>query len=64
MKNGLFFAFVVSLGGKLLTLNFLVNRMYLESESEKDMPAVMQLRLHFALFLYKMITSAPGKSNS
>lgn len=34
-------------------------RSYLESESEKDMPAVMQLRLHFALFIYKMITSVP-----
>lgn len=37
------------------------DRSYLESESEKDMPAVMQLRLHFALFIYKMITSVPGK---
>ncbi|KAL9973951.1 hypothetical protein ACROYT_G020474 [Oculina patagonica] len=35
-------------------------RAYLESESDKDMPAIMQLRLHFAHFLYKMITSVPA----
>ncbi|XP_029213132.2 LOW QUALITY PROTEIN: protein furry homolog [Acropora millepora] len=34
-------------------------RCYLESESERDTAAVMQQRLHFALFLYKMITSVP-----
>jgi len=34
----------------------------LESESDKDMPAIMQLRLHFARFLYKMIASVPGES--
>ncbi|XP_068703466.1 protein furry homolog-like isoform X2 [Montipora foliosa] len=34
-------------------------RCYLESESEKDMPAMMQQRLHFAHFLYKMISSVP-----
>ena len=46
-------------------LNVLLqNRSYLESESEKDMPAIMQLRLHFAHFLYKMITSVSGKSTS
>ena len=39
-----------------------MNRLYLESESEKDMPAIMQLRLHFAHFLYKMITSVSGES--
>lgn len=42
---------------------FIVIRLYLESESDKDMPAIMQLRLHFANFIYKMITSVPGKSN-
>lgn len=35
-------------------------RLYLESESDKDMPAIMQLRLHFANFIYKMITSVPA----
>lgn len=44
--------------------SFSWNRSYLESESEKDMPAVMQLRLHFAHFIYKMITSVPGELNT
>ena len=28
------------------------------------MPAIMQLRLHFARFIYKMIISVPGKADS
>ena len=45
-----------------LTVSGFWHRCYLESESDKDMPAVMQLRLHFARFIYKMITSVPGES--
>ena len=44
-----------------LTVSIFWHRCYLESESDKDMPAVMQLRLHFARFIYKMITSVPGE---
>ncbi|KAJ7393112.1 hypothetical protein OS493_008411 [Desmophyllum pertusum] len=48
MEDGLCATFIEYIDG---------TRSYLESESEKDMPAIMQLRLHFAHFLYKMITS-------
>ena len=47
---------------ELLLSGLVINRSYLESESDKDMPAIMQLRLHFARFLYKMIASVPGES--
>ncbi|KAJ7393114.1 hypothetical protein OS493_008413 [Desmophyllum pertusum] len=47
MEDGLCATFIEYIDG---------TRSYLESESEKDMPAIMQLRLHFAHFLYKMIT--------
>ena len=55
-KNNLRFPITIS-----LLFLFFWHRCYLESESDKDMPAVMQLRLHFARFIYKMITSVPGE---
>ena len=57
-KNNLRFPMAIT----FVTVSGFRHRCYLESESDKDMPAVMQLRLHFARFIYKMITSVPGES--
>lgn len=36
-------------------------RLYLESEPDKDWPAIMHLRLYFCNFVYKLITSVSSK---
>ena len=37
-------------------------RLFLESESDKDSPTLMEIRLHFSGFIARLIRSIPGRN--
>ena len=39
-------------------------RLFLESESDKDSPTLMEIRLHFSGFIARLIRSIPGKNRA
>ena len=52
---------LVTIQTSLIRWPAFLRRLYLEGESDKDLTAIMQLRVHFCAFIYKMITSVPGE---
>ena len=36
-------------------------RQYLESESDKDLPVLQEIRLHFSRFIKQLISNTPSK---